>query len=379
VAAVRPLRVEELAEVLAVDFDTEGTPKLNPDWQWQWEDQEEAVLSVCSSLVMVVKYDNSRIVQFSHYSVKEFLTSDRLAEASGDISRYHIPLESAHTILAQACLGVLLQLDDQINRDTIENFPLAQYAAERWVDHARFGNVASRIKAGMECLFDVDKPHFATWRWIYNRERHSSMSTMYPEKPEQTPLYYAAKAGFHDLTKNLLTGYPEDVHAKGGYEVTPLHAVARLGYHDLFSLLVKHFPDVNISGPFHQTPLHRASRGGHLEIGQRLLDLGADVDAPDEDDWTPLYIAAIEGHLDIVQMLLERGAAINTKSDIGNTPLHVASASGNTEVVQLLLERGADPNVYNNEGHTPFKVASSEGLQEIAQLLFEYSKRSAKK
>jgi len=32
--AVRPLRVEELAEVLAVDFDTArtgGIPKLNPD------------------------------------------------------------------------------------------------------------------------------------------------------------------------------------------------------------------------------------------------------------------------------------------------------------------------------------------------------------
>ena len=32
VVAVRPLLVEELAEVLAVDFDEEGMPKLNPDW-----------------------------------------------------------------------------------------------------------------------------------------------------------------------------------------------------------------------------------------------------------------------------------------------------------------------------------------------------------
>ena len=65
VAAARPLRVEELAEVLAFDFDVEGIPKLNPGWRW--EDQEEAVLSACSSLVIIVKDGDSRIVQFSHF------------------------------------------------------------------------------------------------------------------------------------------------------------------------------------------------------------------------------------------------------------------------------------------------------------------------
>jgi hypothetical protein len=128
VAAVRPLRVEELAEVLAFDFTSEGTPKLNPDWRW--EDQEEAVMSACSSLVIVVKDGDSRIVQFSHFSVKEFLTSNRLIGSSRDVSRYHILLEGAHTILAQACLGALLRLDYHIDHDTSKNFPLAQYAAE---------------------------------------------------------------------------------------------------------------------------------------------------------------------------------------------------------------------------------------------------------
>ena len=45
---VRPLRVEKLAEVLAVDFNvSEGIPKLNE--ALRWEDQEQAVLSACSS------------------------------------------------------------------------------------------------------------------------------------------------------------------------------------------------------------------------------------------------------------------------------------------------------------------------------------------
>ncbi|KAH9020277.1 hypothetical protein EDB83DRAFT_2231722, partial [Lactarius deliciosus] len=102
--AVRPLRLEELAEVLAFDFDeaSRGIPKLNSDWRR--EDQEQAVLSTCSSLIAVIYDDNSRVVQFSHFSVKEFLTSDRLSAAVGDTSFHHIVLEQAHTILAQACL-----------------------------------------------------------------------------------------------------------------------------------------------------------------------------------------------------------------------------------------------------------------------------------
>ena len=57
VAAVRPLRVKELAEVLAVDFDdAEGIPKLKPNWRW--EDQEKALLTSCSSLITIVETED---------------------------------------------------------------------------------------------------------------------------------------------------------------------------------------------------------------------------------------------------------------------------------------------------------------------------------
>ncbi|KAH9962791.1 hypothetical protein BGW80DRAFT_1255534 [Lactifluus volemus] len=160
VVAVRPLRVEELAEVLAMNFDSgDGIPQLNPDWRW--EDQEEALQAACSSLIAIVDTGESRVVQFSHFSVKEFLTSPRLAVSSADVSRYHISLEPAHTILAQSCLGVLLRLpvhedlhednskreDNSEGEDRTEGednvndrFPLAIYAAQYWVDHVQFKN-----------------------------------------------------------------------------------------------------------------------------------------------------------------------------------------------------------------------------------------------
>ena len=53
VVTIRPLRVAELAEVLPVDLgDSEGIPRLNADWRW--EDQEQALLIACSSLIAIV-------------------------------------------------------------------------------------------------------------------------------------------------------------------------------------------------------------------------------------------------------------------------------------------------------------------------------------
>jgi len=138
VVAIRPLRVAELAEVLAIDLgDSESIPRLNADWRW--EDQEQALLIACSSLIVIVETGDgdsdvetgaSRVVQFSHFSVKEFLTSSRLATASGEVSAYRIELENAHMILAQACLGVLLQTHDEIDGNTSKGHLLARYAAK---------------------------------------------------------------------------------------------------------------------------------------------------------------------------------------------------------------------------------------------------------
>jgi hypothetical protein len=92
----RPLRVDELAEFLAVQFDATAPPSFNEDLRPL--DAEEAVLSACSSLIAVVNREGGQVVQFSHFSVKEFLTSDRLATTGDEgFSCYHILTEPAHT------------------------------------------------------------------------------------------------------------------------------------------------------------------------------------------------------------------------------------------------------------------------------------------
>ena len=224
--SIRPLRVEELAEIFAVKFGETATPIFNPDWRP--EDAEEAVMSACSSLVAVVDRKGHQIVQFSHFSVKEFLTSERLAMAEERLSYYHILPEPAHTILAQASLGVLLRLDEKIERDSIARFPLAPYAAQHWVDHAQYRNVSSHIEEVLKCLFDPAEPHFAAWVWLYDIDRYwtERMPTMHPTRPEAVPLYYASLCGFVCLTEHLVAAHPWDVNSKGGLHTTALHAAS---------------------------------------------------------------------------------------------------------------------------------------------------------
>jgi hypothetical protein len=369
VAAVRPLQVKELAEVLAYNFDGEGIPKLNSNWRW--EDQEGAVMLACSSLVMIVKDGDSRIVQFSHFSVKEFLTADRLAEPIRDVSRYHIELEAAHTILAQACIGVLLRLDDHVNRDNIKDFPLALYAAEYWPSHAKFGSVSARIKDGMECLFNEDKPHFATWLWIHDEVPFfSCMYTMYPDEPGAAPLYHAARLGFRDLAAHLIAEHPEHVNARNGdRSYTAIHAATQGGYTDILSLLLEHDADVDSRDFEYATSLHWAPRSGKLDIGQCLLDYGADINARDKFGTTPLFNATFHGDVEFAQMLLERGAVVDAQDDSGRTSLCWAIVWSEIHVARLLLNHGANVNARDESGRTPSQHAWT---QEILELLSEY-------
>ena len=360
--AVRPLRIEELAEVLAVDFDAarrEGIPRLNPDWRWT--NQHQAVFSTCSSLITVVDDGHSQVVQFSHFSVKEFLTSDRLAHSSGDVSPYHILFEPAHTILAQACLGVLLCLDDHVDRSNARDIPLAEYASRHWVDHARFEKVLLCIQVAMKYFFDVDKPHYAAWLRVYDIDIAWTYFTDF-RKSDPFPLYFAAQFGFYDLAEHLIAKYPGQVDATGGWNRTPLVAALYGNHLHIAGLLHRNGATVNVQGIDQMTPLHAASWNGFVDIVRWLLCHGVDVNAQDAENWTPLHEAAYHGDLQIFQMLLEHDADINVRTKLGEYPLHLAATSchhhDHLTIMQLLLGRGADPNASDYDGSTPLHHSS---------------------
>ena len=364
VVAIQPLRIEELAEVLAIDFNDGGVPKLNP--RWRWEDQEQALLSSCSSLITIINAGESQVVQFSHSSVKEFLTSPRLAAWSEDhLSHYHIRLEPAHAILAQTCVSVLLQLDERVVIVGIDNHsPLAPYAARHWVSHAQFGQVSSRIK-GMKYLFDKDRPYFGSWLQLFDIDPKPDASSIFPmfvsfDGFKAAPLYYAALCGFHDLAKHIIDKHPQQVNARGGYYMTPLVAALAGRHFETAQLLHNHGADPNVRCYDGRTPLHAAVQSGELEMVQKLIEYGADINAQNRTGWTPLHIASrlVQPNIDVVQLLLERGVDVNARAQDGCTALHEASAYGTPEVVRLLLGYGATVETKSNNGRAPHQTVS---------------------
>jgi len=372
--AIRPLSVDELAELLAFDFDSAGggIPKFNA--RWRWEDQEEAVLSTCSSLVAVAVADGSRVVQFSHFSVKEFLMSDRLASSTRDISHYHISLENAHTVLARACLGVLLSDSDDNNG--ANSVHLAGYAARHWMTHALVENVASRVRDGMEHLFDLDKPYFDAWVQLHNVDHDIFLGDMVNKKhPRAERFYYAALCGFHELVEYLSLKYPEYVNAIGGSYGTALHVASDAGHVHVVRSLLQCGVDVDVRGLWNRTPLQFASDSGCLEVVKLLLDPGhADANSEDEYRWTPLLLATYNGHLDVVRVLLHNGADVNIQDKKGRTPLHVALLRDKPQAdksVRLLLEHGANPNAHDNSHQTPLHLLTPSKL-EVARVLMEH-------
>jgi hypothetical protein len=381
VVAIRPLGVEELAEVLAVDFeDAEGIPRLNPSWRW--EDQEQALFTSCSSLIAIVDTGDSRVVQFSHFSVKEYLTSKRLSTSSQDVSRYHVVLEPAHTILGQACMSVLLQFQQD---DVQKSAPLALYAAEHWVRHAQIEDVASHIK-GTKDLFDPDKPYFAAWRQLHDIDTDRTDSVFFHfthrmKSGENTPLYYAALCGFAGLVDQLIVKHPQHVNAIGGFYMTPAVAALAGRHFQLAQVVHRNGSSVDPRGHQRRTPLQSAVYYEDFEMVQALLDYGVDVNTQDNNGYSPLSYAsnfAWQGGFNdprVVRLLLDHGANPNVVGPgySALTPLHQAVQYGRVEIVRLLVEHGASVEAKNVEGRTPLDFAAKEQRDEIIKLLLEHS------
>jgi hypothetical protein len=397
-AASRPLRVEELAEFLAFDFDleTRSAPTFLADWRP--EDPENTVLSTCSSLLAVVNVAGSPVIQFAHFSVKEYLTSARLAKAKDIISRFHIPMTMAHSVVAQACLGVLLHFDKGVNLWKLRDFPLSEYAAEHWIDHARFENVSSHVQDGMRRLFDPRNHHFSVWDWIrdsYVSPYSRPTPSVAPETARSTPLHYADPLPFdlHDIAPFLVDELSQDINAldRNKRETlplaawgegdayarstpyvapetarsTPLHYAASFGLRDIAAFLIdEHLQDINALDRIREeTPLHAASREGHAVVAQLLIDNGADVMAKAEHKRTPLHLASMYGRVEVARVLLKHGAEVDTRDwyvdDPGpvcvkqtaspviveSTPLGLALNAGNGDVALVLLEHGANRDI----------------------------------
>ncbi|KDR83295.1 hypothetical protein GALMADRAFT_36365, partial [Galerina marginata CBS 339.88] len=110
----RPMEVTELAEAVTVDFKSEDGPFFNPEKRYE---NPRDVLVRCSSLVtesegkygrLNLEFESSltvRIgtVKLSHFSVKEYLLSNRVEKI------FSISEETSHSKISQISVAYLLQ------------------------------------------------------------------------------------------------------------------------------------------------------------------------------------------------------------------------------------------------------------------------------
>ena len=409
--ASRPFRVKELAEFLAFDFQAGSIPQFREDWRL--EDPMEAVLSTCSTLLSLVHVDGSAVIQFSHFSVQEFLVSTRFAEKRDAISqRYHVSLTAAHALVTQACLGILFHLDKDITRDGLANYPLATYAAMHWIKHARFEGVSQCVEEGTKRLFDGSKPHLAIWAWITEPypEHVTNELVGLADKPlslRGTPLHYAATCGFHTVVISLAVEHPQYVHSPcGDEEATPLHLASGEGHLAVARVLIEQGANVTAQSKSGLTPLHYAAHNGHVEVARFLIKHGAIVTAQTKGGVTPLYegllgsrclfTSFLVGHragataqvkdmstwysasshdrMELVRLLVEHGADVTARSGyVGWTPLHLASYIGHdVQLARFLVEHGADVTAQDNDGSTPLFKASLNDNVDLMRFLVEH-------
>ena len=167
--SARPLSVREVAEFVALDVARD--PAFDRDEVL--EDPLEA-LTICSSLVTIStnqakgKSDPAQqIIALAHYSVQEYLVSDRIQR--GPTKQYKMHEAKCHGGITDGCLKYLQQLQQPISEEVLHTSALARYAAEFWSSHLRqSGQDMERLSQQAMGLLSTENPAYLTWIQLYN-------------------------------------------------------------------------------------------------------------------------------------------------------------------------------------------------------------------
>ncbi|KAI4608314.1 hypothetical protein J4E83_009116 [Alternaria metachromatica] len=313
--SARPLSVEEVAEVVAID-DTRETV-FNRDEVLV--DPLEA-LEICSSLVVVTDdyrverqgqvRPGLRIVALAHYSVQEYLVSDRIKQ--GPAKDFSMQSLECHKAMTKGTLGYLYQFQQPIAEGTFNLYALVRYSAEFWSHHLKStGDAMEEMSQSAMHLFSRESPALITWIRVCDPESFRREPDLKRGRTDgegiRTPLYYGALLGLSTITKNLLDQGAE-INVPGGNYGNPLQAASALGYKTVVELLIKAGADVNAKARLFGNPLQAASAGGHAGVAKLLIDAGAHINATSAPLGSALDAALDGGHESTARLLLERGA-----------------------------------------------------------------------
>ena len=159
------------------------------------------------------------VVRLAHFSVKEYLMSDRIKVGASSVIEFYITEAACHTHIAESCLYYHLYVcqilptiaSEEEGKEAVKKFPLWQYAAGYWAIHMEAvpsehwsssltGLARQVLKPRSKALLmmvRVSQPHFdlassISYDWSFN------LNELEP------PLYYIAIKGCLQLSSWLL-------------------------------------------------------------------------------------------------------------------------------------------------------------------------------
>ncbi|CAD0010045.1 unnamed protein product [Aureobasidium pullulans] len=376
----RPLLIEEVVDLLAVDLDS----PIGFDLENRLPNPHEMV-QLCSGLVTLgpqsldpeddnVEGDFFTLfeasgfreeIHLAHFSVKEYLISDNVRNANYQ-ARLIQPIAAAS--IASVLLTYLLCLEKEIAQDKIASaYPLAFYAAKYWM---HFGRVADSEDTRLHILIDkllLEPGRRSRWLSVYDPDtpgwRFERTSLPTPE-----PLYHASLCGLEQVSIRLLEG-GADVNTVGGRYENALQAAAAGNHENITKLLINWGADVNAYNSV--STLQIASRNICRNIVRLLLANGAHVNAHSGMYGNALQAACAGNNADTVQILLEHGADVNAQGGRYGSALQAACVKGKPEMVRMLLNRGADVNVRGGHYGSVLRAAYIRDDAEIVRMLLD--------
>lgn len=290
----------------------------------------EALLEVCTCLITIISdpYDEDEKmfqVELAHYTVKEYLLSDRIGH--GSAIAFQMSEDSANLFTAKCLITHMLHeahhrphSKDMTWDFGIELMHLAQLRWSQVIKRMKSHDVLAAITPMVLRLLDVTSPHFQ--RWIETSNHCLSDLDISNPAPEWT--------------------------VPPGRESCLI--LAYLCYFDLVEVAHQFVGNLMEDVPF------------ETEIEAPLVYLQEWDDT--EVFWNPeiiedgrlLHIAASRGTVSFVDYFISKGANVNAVSARGLSVLGSAiradlsanpypESHRNLEMVQLLLKAGADPNI----------------------------------
>lgn len=418
------MAVEEIADAVLIDVEEQSfDPEERPD------DPLSVILELCSSLItvteatqqdIVVQFrwsgrDRSyQVVRFAHYSVKEYMISERNKETA--LNAFYFNEISSHKHISQALLLYILAVassEDEVQRPPYhsDNPPLRYYGSQYWPQHCRQVPSEKRPPELLELmytLFDTENPGPYMY-WLnthspdYDPKNHSFTHFQQYLPQFAPPIYFAALLGELSLCSRLIEngGYTDDpdrncnlgnalqAAALGGHtEIVqllldegaqvntdcgnfgdPLQAAAFGGSLETVELLLKHGAVINTEHGEYGNALIAASHMGHLEVAKKLIECGADPELSSRENGKAIAGAAASGQTELVKLLLLKGNDINDPNEPTGSAIYCASKAGDLQLVRILIKAGADVNCRSGQLHTALQIACNEGHIQVVKVL----------